>query len=469
MHIEEDCIGQLPVKDDVLYGIHTTRALGNFTISHEATDPLIFQSLIQIKKAAAVVNHQGGTLAAPTAKAIIAACNALLLGQHQADLIAPAIQGSAGTSVNMNVNEVVAKLAHQLAPTVPVHPNDDVNACQSTNDTYPTAGKMAMLKLLPGLLKQVKLLQASLLRLATKYQAIVKVGRTQLQDAVPTTYGNSFHAYASLFGRDVKRLQAAGQALTVVNLGGTAVGTGLNATPWYQAHVVPAVNLTAGLRLTQAADLIDATQDCDDFVAFSGALKTLAVDLSKFSNDLRLLSSGPQAGLNELHLPARQAGSSIMPGKVNPVIPEVVNQVAFQVIGQDVTITMAAEAGQLELNAFEPIMFRDLLSNERYLTNAIATLVAHCVDGLTVNTSAVEAAVGHSAISATVLSPLLGYQQTTALVKEALATGQDIRELLLDKGLLTAGEINKLFSAGVLVNQVGVDVAAPARLKSSEL
>lgn len=454
MHLEEDCIGKLPVADDVLYGINTTRALHNFDIAKERTDSLIFESLIQIKKSAAIVNHRAGTLNEQKAKLIVAACNELLLGQHQDDLVAPAIQGSAGTSVNMNVNEVVAKCAMSLAQNVTIQINDDVNQCQSTNDTYPTAGKMAMLKALPPLLQQIDKMITTLLDLAKRYTDVLKVGRTQLEDAVPTTYGNSFHAYASLFRRDITRLRTAAEALHTVNLGGTAIGTGLNATDYYRSHIVDTLNTTSGLDLELAEDMIDATQNTDTFVTFSSTMKVLAVDLSKFCNDLRLLNSGPQAGFSEIRLPAKQAGSSIMPGKVNPVIPEVVNQVAFQVIGQDLTISMAAEAGQLELNAFEPIMFRDLLQNERYLTNAIDTLVRNCLADLTVNVAQCEKNVHHSAVSATVLNPYLGYVETTALVKEALAKGVSVQTLLKAKKLLDPDLVERLFSPAVMTNQV---------------
>lgn len=459
MRIEEDCIGKLAVDEDVLYGIHTTRALANFPISHERTDALLFKSLIIIKKAAAQVNAAGGTLSAAKAKAIVAACNSLLMGEHRDALVAPAIQGSAGTSVNMNVNEVIANLASQHTAE-PVHPNDDVNQSQSTNDTYPTAGKMAALQALPPLQQALTFLIKSLLVKADEFANVVKVGRTQLQDAVPTTFGHSFHAYASLFQRDQKRLTRAAEDLRQVNLGGTAIGTGLNATPYYRAHIVSQVNRLIDLKLESADDLIDATQNCDVLVAFSGAMKGLATDVSKFANDLRLLSSGPQAGLNELHLPAKQAGSSIMPGKVNPVIPEVVNQIAFQVIGQDLTISMAAEAGQLELNAFEPIIFRDLLQGERYLARGIDTLTTNCVTGLTVNEAQSDENVQHSAISATILSPYLGYEATTKLVKTSLKTHIAIPELLRRQHQLPDELIKRLFSPAVMTNQEPIPKAA---------
>ncbi len=333
-----------------------------------------------------------------------------------------------------------------------IKPNDDVNQSQSTNDTYPTAGKMAMLKRLSPLLTSIQKLVDTLSDKAEEYQSAIKVGRTQLQDAVPTTFGKTFSAYASMFKRDLARLKHAEKVLSQVNLGGTAIGTGINATEEYEAVVVPALNQYSHLSLHQAGNLIDATQNSDAFVTISGAMKSLAADLSKFSNDLRLLSSGPQAGLNEIELPKKAAGSSIMPGKVNPIIPEVVNQVAFETIGNDVTVTMAAESGQLELNAFEPIMFKSILTSEQHLARAIDTLVDNCVSGITVNTDYCRDEVEHSSIAATVLSPLLGYEKTTALIKEALATKQSAKEIVKQKELLPDALVDNLFSPEVLTN-----------------
>lgn len=458
-HYEEDCVGRLPIDDDVLYGVHSARAAGNFPFAR-MTDPLIVRNLVQIKKAAAQVNRAGGTLAANKASAIVAACNELLLGQHQEAFIVPAIQGGAGTSSNMNVNEVIAHLARRNTGLL-VHPNDDVNQGQSTNDTYPTAGKMALLELVPALLEAVALLSQTLLAKADEYHDAIRVGRTQLQDAVPTTFGATFHAYSNMFRRDLRRLHVASAALKTVSLGGTAIGTGLNASPFYRQHIVAQVNQQTGLELQQADDLSDAIQNVDVFPEFSGALKALAVNLNKFCNDLRLLGSGPQAGLGELHLPARQAGSSIMPNKINPVIPEAVNQVAFSVIGNDVTVTMAAEAGQLELNAFEPIMLAKLLENERNLSAAIKMLVTKCVRGITVNTELCRSEVEQSAVAATVLAPLLGYKATTQLIKEAMATNNSVRALLLEKQLLPAATVAELFSAAVLTGSS--QVTAPAQ------
>lgn len=446
MRIEEDCIGKLSVEDGALYGIHALRATRNFPITTERLNPLLIQNMVQIKKAAAETNRAAGTLSVAKERAIVAACNQLLLGQHADSFIVPAIQGGAGTSANMNVNEVVANLAHRLVPSVAVHPNDDVNQSQSTNDVFPTAGKMALRQQLPGLLAALAHMIQTLLVKSKRYQDAIKVGRTQLEDAVPTTYGRTFHAYYQLFKRDLSRLQTAGDHLRSVNLGGTAIGTGVNATSYYQAHVLTNLNRNTHLALQAAPDLIDATQNCDLFVEFSAAMKTLATDLSKFSNDLRLLASGPQAGLGELNLPAKQAGSSIMPGKVNPVIPEVVNQVAFEVIGNDLTVTLAAEAGQLELNAFEPVMLRALLESEHYLQQAVTTLVKNCLHDVTVNRQRCADAVAHSAISATVLAPYLGYETTTALIKDAMASQRSVPELLRKRKLMAPQLIEQLFS-----------------------
>ena len=457
MRIEKDCIGEMFVPDNVLYGIHSLRAKHNFPITNEKVDPAIIQSYLQIKKAAAIANEKAGTLDKEKSDLIVSACNQLLFSKDYDAFITPAIQGGAGTSTNMNVNEVVSQLAMRISikngrEKVEIHPNDDVNQSQSTNDTYPTAGKMAMLKLLPTLTAAVSDLVDALSDKADRYATAIKVGRTQLQDAVPTTFGKSFSAYASMFKRDLQRLKGTQKLLSKVSLGGTAIGTGINATAAYQETVVPVLNKVSHLSLVSASDLVDATQSSDAFTTFSGAMKALAVDLSKFSNDLRLLSSGPQAGLNEIQLPKKAAGSSIMPGKVNPIIPEVVNQVAFEVIGNDVTVTMAAESGQLELNAFEPIMFKSILTSEQHLTRAIDTLVENCVSGIKVNVDDCRSEVEHSSISATVLSPLLGYEKTTSLIKEAVSTKKSVKEIVKAKHLLPDALVDNLFSPEVLTN-----------------
>ncbi|MFD1126225.1 aspartate ammonia-lyase [Lentilactobacillus raoultii] len=463
MRLEKDCIGEELVPDNALYGIHSLRAARNFPITRERVNPLIIASYLQIKKAAAIANQQAGTLDSNKALLIIAACNQLLLSKDFESVIVPAIQGGAGTSTNMNINEIVANLAMKLGRqkgklTVKIHPNDDVNQCQSTNDTYPTAGKIAMLKDLAPLEDAVNSLIHVLEEKAHQYQSTVKVGRTQLQDAVPTTFGRSFSASAAMFKRDLQKMKAIEKTLATVNLGGTAIGTGINSTRDYQRAVMPLLNRITGLSLTQADDLIEATQNSDAFSTFSGILKGLALNLTKFCNDLRLLSSGPQAGLAELSLPKVQAGSSIMPGKINPVIPEVVNQVAFEVIGKDVTVTLAVENGQLELNAFEPIIFKEVLTSESHLTAAIKTLVKNCLRGIQVNVNHCQNEVDQSAIAATILSPYLGYEKTTALIKEAERVQIPVKTLVKQKQLLASTLIDNLFSPEVLTNQNQADL-----------
>ncbi|UQS84671.1 aspartate ammonia-lyase [Apilactobacillus apisilvae] len=452
MRIEEDCVGKMEVPEDALYGIHTLRAAGNFPITKEMVHPDLIESYIQIKKAAAKTNCEAQKLDVKKCDAIIQACDELLSSGDQSGFITPAIQGGAGTSTNMNTNEVIANMAMKLRPKVFIHPNDDVNQAQSTNDTYPTAGKMAMLKLMPNLLNEIERLVATFEELSRKFKNTIKLGRTQLQDAVPTTYGKSFHAYASLFKRDLRRIKTASEELKTISMGGTAIGTGMNASKYYQEHIVKNINKCSGMNLKSDNDLIDAVQNTDHFVTFSAALKTLAVDLSKVSNDLRLLASGPQSGLNELHLPKRQAGSSIMPNKINPVIPEVVNQVAFEIIGFDATVTAASEAGQLELNAFEPIMFKSILTSEEHLTRAIKTLIDHCLTDIEVNKEKCADDVRKSAVTATILSPELGYVRTTKIIKESLKEDKNVKDILISKHILSKDKIDELFSPKHLVN-----------------
>ncbi|KRM91960.1 aspartate ammonia-lyase [Liquorilactobacillus cacaonum] len=454
MRVERDCVGELEIEKDALYGINAVRAAHNFPISEEKSNPLLIKSMIEVKKAAAMANHISGAIDGAKAQAIIGACEQLLKEKYNSKaFIVPAFQGGAGTSVNMNVNEVIANLANRNNHSQNINPNDDVNLAQSTNDTFPTAGKLAMLKLLPSLQEKVLALVEVLEEKEKEFKDTVKLGRTQLQDAVPTTFGNSFRAYASLFKRDYSRLRNVEEHLVFVNLGGTAIGTGLNADDIYQKKVVEKLSQITGIQLKQANDLIDATQNCDVFLELSGVLKTLAVDLSKFSNDLRLLSSGPQAGFAELKLPARQAGSSIMPGKVNPVIPEVVNQVAFQVIGNDAAITMAVEGGQLELNAFEPLIFRNLLQNETFLERAITTLIDNCVSGIEVNQEICKKEVEDSVILATALTPALGYRETTRIVKLAMKEHCSIKEIVLSEGIMAETKFDSLMNAANLLHE----------------
>lgn len=452
MRIETDCVGSFAIPDKALYGIHAARAQQNFPIGSEKTDVALMKNIVLIKQAAAVVNQQAGTLDSQKSRAIIRACQDVLSGKYDDQFVVAAIQGGAGTSANMNVNEVVANVAGQFTAIV-IHPNDDVNQSQSTNDVFPTAGKMTLLQLYPALRQQLQRLVHVLLDRAETFKDAVKVGRTQLQDAVPTTFGNSFHAYYSLFKRDLQRVNQAVDVLRNVNLGGTAIGTGLNASEFYREHIIDEVNDLTGMKLVVSEDEIDATQNCDALAALSSSLKTLSLDLIKLSNDLRLLGSGPQAGFCELRLPAVQAGSSIMPGKVNPVIPEVVNQVAFQVIGYDTTVSLAVQAGQLELNAFEPVIFKDLIDGEVILTGALETLITRCLEGIQVNTEYGKEQVEKSAISATVLVPVIGYERAMNLIKQAIRQKKSVKTLLKTQAIMSDEQIDYLFSTQHLINR----------------
>ena len=388
--VEKDSIGTKDVPENVYYGVQSLRAAENFHITGLNMHPEIINSLAYIKKAAAITNCEAGLLDKRRTQAIVQACDEILEGKFREDFIVDPIQGGAGTSLNMNANEVIANRAIEIlggkkGDYSVVNPNDHVNCGQSTNDVIPTAGKMTSLRLLKKLKKQLLRLHSALEQKADEFDSIIKMGRTQLQDAVPIRLGQEFKAYSVAILRDLNRMDKAMDEMRTLNMGGTAVGTGLNADESYLRRIVPNLSEISGMDLVQAYDLIDATQNLDSFVAVSGAVKACAVTLSKIANDLRLMSSGPRAGFGELNLPAKQNGSSIMPGKVNPVIPEVVNQVAFNAIGNDMTITMAAEAGQLELNAFEPIIFYCLFQSIDTIAYAVNTFVDNCVIGITAN------------------------------------------------------------------------------------
>ena len=388
--VEKDSIGTKDVPENVYYGVQSLRAAENFHITGLNMHPEIINSLAYIKKAAAITNCEAGLLDKKRTQAIVQACDEILEGKFREDFIVDPIQGGAGTSLNMNANEVIANRAIEIlggkkGDYSVVNPNDHVNCGQSTNDVIPTAGKMTSLRLLKKLKKQLLRLHSALEQKADEFDGVIKMGRTQLQDAVPIRLGQEFKAYSVAILRDLNRMDKAMDEMRTLNMGGTAVGTGLNADESYLRRIVPNLSEISGMDLVQAYDLIDATQNLDSFVAVSGAVKACAVTLSKIANDLRLMSSGPRAGFGEINLPAKQNGSSIMPGKVNPVIPEVVNQVAFNAIGNDMTITMAAEAGQLELNAFEPIIFYCLFQSIDTIAYAVNTFVDNCVIGITAN------------------------------------------------------------------------------------
>lgn len=455
--IEKDSLGTRTLPADAYYGIHTQRASENFKISQQTLHPLLIKNMVKIKKAAAIVHQQNNELDDRKANAIIAACNDILAGKLANQFIIDAIQGGAGTSANMNVNEVIANrsleiLGEPLGNYTCINPNDHVNRSQSTNDVFPTAGKMAILELLLGLENALQLLSKTLKQKSLEFKDVLKVGRTQLQDALPTSLGRSFGAYQKVIEREYQRIIAIKSELTTVNLGGTAIGTSMNASQYYLTQVVPTLNQSFFTPLKQAEDLIDATQNLDSFMHVSSRLKGIATTISKLSNDLRLMSSGPQAGFTEIQLPAKQVGSSIMPGKINPVIPEVVSQVAFQVIGNDLTATFAVESGQLELNAFEPILFQNILSSIDLLTNAIQTLSINAIQDITANESYCLESVMHSDIMITALTPYLSYATAANLIKEARQKRCSVRDLAFKYKLLPVAQLEHLFSIDSLIS-----------------
>lgn len=446
---ESDSIGSKNVPQSVYYGVQSLRAAENFHITGLTLHPEIINSLAYIKKACAITNSEVGLLDKKKAKAIVQACDEILQGKLHEYFIVDPIQGGAGTSINMNANEVIANRAIELlggnkGDYTLINPNDDVNCGQSTNDVIPTAGKITTLRLLEQAHKQLLRLYQAFLIKSEEFNDVIKMGRTQLQDAVPIRLGQEFKAYAAAVKRDLERIYKAMDEMRSVNLGGTAIGTGLNADILYLQRIVPTLTKISGIKLTQAEDLIDSTQNLDSFVVVSGVIKTCAVTLSKISNDLRLMSSGPRTGFGEINLPAKQNGSSIMPGKVNPVIPEVVNQVAFNIIGNDVTITMAVEAGQLELNAFEPIIFYNLFQSIDTLAYAAKTFVDNCVMGITANEERCRQLVNDSVGIITAICPHIGYKKASELAKEAIITEKSVRELVLSKGLLGEEDIDKI-------------------------
>ena len=447
--LEADSIGTMEVPAEAYYGVQALRAKQNFPITGTKLHPVFIRNLAQIKKAAAITNNNAGLLPEDKADAIVRACDEVIAGKLAEEFIVDAIQGGAGTSANMNMNEVIANRAGEILGCPKgsykmVHPNDHVNMAQSTNDVIPTAGKLTVLDLLAPLEKALVRLEKELAKKAEEFDDVITMGRTQLQDAVPIRLGQVFHGYASMVSRDRKRIEKAHREMYTVNLGGTAVGTAINVSDSYFYKIVPNLEKLTGYPLKQAEDLFDATENLDGFVAVSGVVKTCAVDLSKMCNDLRLMSSGPKTGFGEINLPAKQNGSSIMPGKVNPVIPEVVNQVAFNAIGNDMTITMAAEAGQLELNAFEPIIFYCLFQSIDTIAYAVNTFVDNCVIGITANETRCRYFVENSVGIITAICPYVGYQKAAEIAKEAIKTGESVRKLIIEKGLLAKEQMDEI-------------------------
>ncbi len=447
--VEKDSIGMKDVPGNVYYGVQSMRAAENFHITGLNIHPEIINSLAYIKKAAAITNLEIGLLDRKTAEAIIQACDEILAGQFRKDFIVDPIQGGAGTSLNMNTNEVIANRAIELLGGQKgdysiVNPNDHVNCGQSTNDVVPSAGKMTSLRLLKKLKIELLRLHQAFCEKADEFDHVLKMGRTQMQDAVPIRLGQEFKAYSTAIMRDLRRIDKAMDEMCTLNMGGTAIGTGINADVNYLKRIVPNLAKVSNMELVQAADLIDATQNLDSFVAVSGAVKACAVTLSKIANDLRLMSSGPRTGFHEINLPAKQNGSSIMPGKVNPVIPEVVNQVAFNIIGNDVTITMAVEAGQLELNAFEPIIFYCMFQSIDTLAYAVQTFVDNCVSGITANEARCRFLVDNSVGIITAICPHVGYQKAADIAKKAMLSGKPVRTLILQEKLIGEEELDHI-------------------------
>lgn len=464
--MEHDSIGALNVPAEAYYGVQSMRAATNFQITHRPLHPVLIDSIVMVKKAAAITNEKSGKLDQQIAQAIIQACDEILDGNLRDQFIVDAIQGGVGTSANMNANEVIANRAIEILGGTKgdysiVHPNDHVNMSQSTNDVIPTAGKITVLKLLPQTIKELEKLEKAMEEKEAEFDDILKMGRTQLQDAVPMRLGQSFGAFAHVLKRDIKRLKNVMDEIKVLNIGATAIGTAINVDPYYLANISYELSKVAGISLKQADDLIDATQNLDGFVSVSGVLKTCAVDIFKISNDLRLMSSGPRTGLSEINLPARQNGSSIMPGKINPVIPEVVSQVAYLIIGHDYTITMAAEAGQLELNAFEPVLFHHLFESIDTLKEAAATLTKHCITGITANKGQCEEYIEKSVGISTALCPYIGYAKSAEIAKKSLKTGISVKELVLEEGLLKEEELKEILKPEKMTQPMREKVMKP--------
>lgn len=456
---EHDFIGELEISDEVYYGVQTFRALENFHMSGRSLKnyPFFVKAFAQVKKAAALANKEVGVLDADKADALAKACDRLIAGEFLDQFVVDMIQGGAGTSTNMNVNEVLTNIAlesmgHKKGEYQYLHPNDHTNLGQSTNDTYPSSIKVATHAKLGDLLKAMEELKNDLEVKAKEYKDMIKMGRTELEDAVPTTLGNTFNAFASYIKNDIEKLTKAREAMAVLNLGATAIGTGINCHPDYKNVVEKNLKAITGVNFTPAQDLIAATQDTADFVYVSGCLKTAAVRLSKIANDLRLMNSGPRCGLGEITLPAMQPGSSIMPGKVNPVICEVVGEACYEVIGNDVTIMLCSERGEFELNAFEPGIAYGLFNSLILLENAVKTLANKAIKGLKANPEACKKLVLNSIGIVTAFNPVLGYEKSASMAKEALQTGKAVGDICLERGYLTKEEIDKILDPENMLN-----------------
>ncbi|HAT1170737.1 aspartate ammonia-lyase [Corynebacterium striatum] len=457
---ETDLLGSMEIPNDAYYGVHTLRAIDNFQISYVTinTIPDFIRGMVMVKKATAMANRRLHVLPKKKAEAIIWACDQILdEGRCMDQFPLDVFQGGAGTSLNMNTNEVVANLALEYLGEEKgaydiINPNDDVNMSQSTNDAYPTGFRLGLYFSLDALIERIDALQASFHEKGNEFQDILKMGRTQLQDAVPMTLGDEFKAFAHNLAEEQAVLRDAQKRLLEINLGATAIGTGVNTPAGYRHQVTAALSEVTGLEIKTARDLIEATSDCGAYVLLHSVIKRTAMKLAKICNDLRLLASGPRAGLGEINLPPRQAGSSIMPGKVNPVIPEVVNQVCFKVFGNDHVVTMAAEAGQLQLNVMEPVIGEALFQSIRIMGNAVDTLREKCVTGITANADVCRAYVENSIGIVTYLNPFIGHHNGDEIAKESLKTGKGVKELVLEKGLMDETTLSKVLSVENLMH-----------------
>lgn len=457
---EHDFLGEMEIMDELYYGIQTARALDNFHITGIpiSKEPLFIQAFGYVKKAAAMANRDCGVLKPEIAEAICLACDKLIAGEYLDQFVTDMIQGGAGTSVNMNVNEVVANVAleilgHKKGEYQIVHPNNHVNFSQSTNDAYPTAFRLALYRKIESFIESLEELQKAFRAKGEEFANVLKMGRTQLQDAVPMTLGAEFNGFSTTIKEDIQRLNEAKMLICEINMGATAIGTSINAPEGYPDIVTAHLRDLTGIPVVLAEDLIEATCDTGAYVQVSGVMKRSAVKISKICNDLRLLSSGPRTGINEINLPRMQPGSSIMPGKVNPVIPEVVNQTAFYVIGTDMTVTMAAEAGQLQLNVMEPVIAYSLFSSLTYMENACYTLTNKCIKGITANEDICASMVMNSIGIITALNPILGYEESASIAKEALATGKSIHDItVIERRLITQAKWEEVFSFENLIH-----------------
>ncbi|OQX83031.1 aspartate ammonia-lyase [candidate division KSB1 bacterium 4484_87] len=458
VRVEHDLLGERELPANVLYGVQTQRAIENFPITGIPISnfPNLIKSLAMVKKAAALANNELGLLDEEKTSAITQACDEIVDGKYHEFFVVDVLQGGAGTSTNMNANEVIANraleiLGHPYGSYEIIHPNNHVNLSQSTNDAYPTAMRLGLLFALQSLVSAMDELKNSFAVKSNEFADVIKMGRTQLQDAVPMTLGQEFGAFATMIEEDISRVKEAMELLKEINLGATAIGTGLNSPPKYTATVRKFLLKITGLNLKTAANLVEATQDTGAYVQLSGVLKRVAVKLSKISNDLRLLSSGPRAGINEINLPPMQPGSSIMPGKVNPVIPEVVNQIAFEVVGHDVTVTMAAEAGQLQLNVMEPVITFSLFSSINHLRQGCIVLSERCIKGVSANRSHALELVEKSIGLVTALNPYLGYEKSSEVASEALTSGKSVYDIVLEKGYLTKEKLDSILDPEKMV------------------